>query len=361
LLTADILVVDDTPESLKVLIEILQNRGYRVRPAASGRRALASATKAAPDLILLDVCMPEMSGFELCRLLKQEESTKNIPIIFLSALDDTEDKLRAFQEGGLDYITKPFQEAEVVARIETQLTILRQRRQIEADYQRLLQMEKMRDTLTHMLVHDLRAPLTGIVGYIHVIERSCGLKFNELSLDCIQQVKGLSSRMVEMISMILDVSRLEANELPLSIVTSEMVGLVRDSIQVLGNEEIAVEGSPRVTVDCDPELMRRVFTNLLSNALRYSPPDKKVRVHLTSREGEVEARVCDYGKGIPPEEHDRIFEKFAQVERQGHHSGLGLAFCKLVVEKHGGRIGVDSQVGDGSQFWVRLPATSGQM
>lgn len=355
MLDGGLLVVDDTLDSLRVLVEMLQQRGYRIRSATNGNRALASARKAAPDLILLDVCMPDMNGFEVCRALKAE--LPDVPVIFISALDETSDKLKAFEQGGVDYITKPFQEAEVVARIETQLTILRQRRQIEEDYRQLRRLEELRDGLTHMLVHDLRSPLTGIIGYTHLLRRLAGGRLESDEVNCLNQIKDLSSRLVDMVGSILDVSRLEADEMPLMLETVCLRRVAHEAVESLGavDRPVQVDGAEALG-QFDPVLIRRVLANLTSNALRYSPPGQPVEVRVRRTGSALEARVRDRGPGVPRDHQKRIFEKFAQVERRGHHSGLGLTFCKLVVEKHAGQIGVDSEPGQGAEFWFRLPA-----
>lgn len=355
---SEILIVDDNPDSLRILVEMLQCRGYRVRSATNGKRALQSAQKSPPELILLDVCMPDMTGLQVCTALKEQEESKDVPVLFISALDDTQDKLRAFEQGGVDYITKPFQEAEVLARIETQLTILRQRRKIEHDFRHLKQLEELRDGLTHMLVHDLRSPLTGIVGYAHLLQRMVGPRLQADELTWLNQIKDLTSHLIDMVSNILDVSRLEANNMPLVVQKVCLRTLANEAVGSLGAVEHTIEIVAPACVEtvCDPALIRRVVANLTGNALRYSPPDQPVQVMIQQAGSVIETRVRDRGPGVPTEFQERIFEKFTQVERRGNHSGLGLTFCKLVVEKHAGKIGVHSQPGQGAEFWFQLPA-----
>jgi len=169
--TATIMVIDDTPANLKLLEEMLRGRGYRVMQFPRGAMALKAAAKNPPDLILLDIMMPEMDGFEVCRRLKAEERLKEIPVLFISSLDDTDSKLKAFSEGGVDYVTKPFQETEVLAWVKTHLELRRkslqietQKRQLQKNYDHLRELEELRDNLVHMIVHDMRSPLTGLLG-----------------------------------------------------------------------------------------------------------------------------------------------------------------------------------------------------
>lgn len=166
----DILIVDDVPQNLSLLSAMLKREGYRVRPATSGKLAIEAALRAPPDLALLDIKMPGMDGFEVCARFKAAASLKDIPVIFISALRETSDKLAAFEAGGVDYVTKPFREREVQARVRAHLELRQQREQLRANLLRLQQLETLRDNLTHMIVHDLRAPLMAVDGHLKLLE-----------------------------------------------------------------------------------------------------------------------------------------------------------------------------------------------
>jgi two-component system, sensor histidine kinase and response regulator len=178
-LSGNILVVDDTPENLELLMSLLGERGYTVRPAVNGELALKSAQSNPPDIILLDIRMPEMDGYEVCRQLKAGTTTRNIPVIFLSALDETLDKIKAFEVGGVDYVTKPFQSEEVIARVETQLELYRQRREIEAlrekEKRHSEERNKLKDQFVQMVSHDLKNPLSVIVTYLGLLKRTSAI------------------------------------------------------------------------------------------------------------------------------------------------------------------------------------------
>jgi two-component system sensor histidine kinase/response regulator len=167
----DILVVDDTPANLELLFGMLKDSRYKIRAAISGELALQAARNDPPDLVLLDITMPVMDGYEVCRRLKADEKLKDIPVIFLSALNEPMDKVKAFGIGGADYITKPFQLEEVRVRMETQIELRRQKHALQESYDKLRELEEMRDDLTHLIIHDLRTPLTCIRGYLELIEK----------------------------------------------------------------------------------------------------------------------------------------------------------------------------------------------
>jgi len=369
--TATIMVVDDTPANLKLLEEMLQGLGYRVMQFPRGDMALKAAARHPPDVILLDIMMPEMDGFEVCRRLKADESLKDIPVLFISALDGADDKIRAFSAGGQDYVTKPFQEAVVLARVKTHLELRRQqvrietqKQQLQEDHDRLLELEELRDNLVHMIVHDMRSPLMVVSGAFEVIlmekERLSPPQQNFVAMG-----QNSCRELIEMVSSLLDVSRLEAGQMPLNRVPCDIRDIAvasAESVEVLAQEKkltLRVNGDPS-HASVDRDIMQRVLVNLLGNAIKFSPEGRSIDVTLSSTEETVRAAVTDQGGGIPPEYHQRIFDKFGQVEsrKEGRKlsTGLGLAFCKLAVEAHGGRIGVDSEVGKGSTFWFTLPA-----
>jgi signal transduction histidine kinase len=342
---------------------MLKARGYKVRPVASGKFALQSARHDPPDLILLDILMPEMNGYEVCERLKADEQLAEIPVIFISALDETLDKVKAFQVGGVDYVTKPFQFEEVEARVATHLELRRQKHLIEESYERLRELETLRDGLVHMIVHDMRTPLTAIYGFIETLGRLEGENLSEQGREFVQTALASTQVLVEMVSSLLDVSKMEAGEMKLNRTEWELTKTAKEALAKVdplkGGRQLALTGADEpVTVLADAELIARVFQNLLGNALKFTPEDGRVTVSIEPG-NTVRVLVQDTGPGIPPQYRERIFEKFFQVEhptnRQKYSTGLGLAFCKLAVEAHGGQIGVDSSEGKGSTFWFTLP------
>lgn len=361
----NILMVDDTPANLALLSDMLKGRGYTVRAAVSGKLALLAARSTPPDLILLDINMPGMDGYEVCRHLKEDEQLKEIPVVFLSALSETLDIVKAFTAGGVDYITKPFQLAEVEARVDTHLELRSQKRRLQEALDELREAETLRDSLVHMIVHDLRSPLTGIYAYLELIKETAPGVLTARLRGYIDDALKSARQMVGIVSDILDTSRLEAGQLKPALEYFELEGAVDESIAGLaalsGTRKIDFVRSERpAIVKADKGLVLRVIQNLLANALKFTPDGGLISVGVTGSGGSLRLSFSDNGPGIAPEYREMIFKKFAQVElpagRQKYSTGLGLAFCKLAVEAHGGRIGVDSAEGKGSTFWFELPA-----
>jgi signal transduction histidine kinase len=359
-----ILMVDDNPANLQVLTSMLKQSGWRPRPVTSGQLGLQAARKEPPDLVLLDVNMPEMNGYEVCEQLKADARLADIPVIFVSALGETMDKVRGFSVGGVDYITKPFQLDEVKARVTTHLELRRQRRELQASYEKLRESERLRDSLVHMIVHDLRSPLTAISAYLELFGQAAKEKLGAETQEDVANAFHATRSMIRMINGILDVSKMEAQMMKLDLRECDLVQVVGNSLDdlesLVGARRLAFERpAAPAGVLADHEIVSRIVQNLLANALRFTPADGEVRVGVVVEAEHVRVFVADTGPGIPPDFHESIFDKFVQVDGsalpRNRSTGLGLAFCKMAVEAHGGRIGVDSELGKGSNFWFTLP------
>lgn len=363
---ADILIVDDTPANLDVLVEMLEEQGYSARPVPSGFLALQSARAQPPDLILLDINMPEMDGYEVCKRLKADENLKDVPVIFISALRDTTDKVHGFEAGAVDYITKPFQFEEVKARVQTHLRTYRMQKELEQQYAAIKKLEELKDNLTHMIVHDMASPIQTIAIAVDLVLSGEAGQGRE-NVEVLSRASDASQNLIEMVNSLLDISRMESGRMPLHLTDVDLRHLAEEAAEAMHllagakNIRLSVQG-PQVALHADTDLIRRVFINLIGNALKFTPKGGEVVVMVSTSDGLARAEVRDTGIGIPEEYHERIFEKFGQVEtgqqRHGHSSGLGLTFCRLAVVAHDGMIGVQSRPGEGSAFWFALPVTN---
>ena len=360
---ANILVVDDTVENLRLISSMLGEQGYEVRPVTNGRLALQAAERDPPDLILLDINMPEMNGYQVCERLKATPALKDVPVIFLTALGDVADKVRAFDVGGIDYITKPFQLEEVQARVRTHVALRQAGRELTASYTRLHALEKLRDDLVHMVVHDMRSPLMVLSGHLELLRESELGTLSENGRDDLRSALKAARTLSRMANDLLDVSRLEDRRMPLQRGAhdlGEIAEEVRAAVGVLDPGraiELRLDGSLRV--HCDREVVRRVLENLLGNAIKHTPTGAGLSIAVAAGPGRVRVEVADRGPGVPVEARQRIFEKFetaaTRAEQKYHSVGLGLAFSKLAIEAHGGTIGVEAGEPDGSVFWFELP------
>jgi signal transduction histidine kinase len=357
----NMLIVDDMPANLRLLSDMLKKHGYRVRPAPSGELALQAAQIDPPDLVLLDISMPEMDGYEVCQRFKADPRLRDIPIIFVSALDEVLDKVKAFGSGGVDYITKPVHYEEVKARVRTHLELRRREQLLHESYTRLQGLERLRDNLVHMVVHDMRSQLTVMtagLGLVEMLDAAGRTPANKVW----RNMTHAAERLKDMITQLLDISRLEAGQMPLHKTACNLAQTAQEALEAAAPladpRQLAIHAPEPVWAECDLDLVRRVLANLLANAIKFTPASGEVRIEVGGEGRLARVAVADTGQGIPPEFHQKVFEKFGQAEvaHKGLGTGLGLAFCKLAVEAQGGEIGLVSAPGQGSTFWFSLPA-----
>jgi two-component system sensor histidine kinase/response regulator len=357
----NILVVDDTAENLRLLTNLFREHGYEVRPVPSGKLALQAVALDPPDLVLLDIQMPGMDGYQVCEELKQNAAWMDIPVIFVSALDEVFDKVRAFSVGGVDYVPKPFQVEEVLARVRTHLALRRTQLELTGTIARLRELETLRESLVQMVVHDLKSPLWGIE---HFMERLADETAGHIPPGAqlqLRRVQTAASDLARMVNGMLDLSRIESRRMPIA---PDVVGVALLVRQAIANV-VAGDASRAITVEvpdgmsfwADPDLMRRVIENLVSNGLKHTPEGSPLDIRATAGDQGVRLEVRDQGSGVPEQDRERIFDKFGTLEARSryHSSGLGLAFCRLATEAHGGRIGVTDAPEGGSTFWLELP------
>lgn len=359
-----VLIVDDTPENITLVTSILKGR-YRTKVAINGEKALGIVFSAdPPDLILLDIMMPGMDGYEVLRRLKANASTADIPVIFLTSKSLEQDEKAGFDLGAVDYITKPFSPDIVIARVKTQLDLQKQKKLLLESYEQLVSLEKARDSLVHMIVHDLRGPLTIAIGYIDLLKTFEAERLTAEGNEFLDIIRDAGETLVEMIASVLDVNRMESMQVALRLTECDVVDICREVMKKLSSlvrdRKISLIAPPVPrTILADFDLVTRVIQNLLGNALKFTPRSGKIFVTVEDGEECIRVSVKDNGPGIPAEYKENVFDKFFQVaaREKGHKysTGLGLTFCKMAVEAHRGRIGVNSESGQGSTFWFELP------
>jgi signal transduction histidine kinase len=358
----DVLVVDDEAKNRRLLRDVLSAKGYSVSEATNGEEALRCAREQHPDVILLDVMMPKLDGFEVCRELKADDETAATPILMVTALTERADRMKGIEAGANDFISKPIDTEEVALRVRNAIQMKRLHDRVKDDLHKLQDLEQLRDNLVHMIIHDLRSPIMTIMLGIQALSDRGGTTPDDQRFAT--RAASAARELNEMVTSLLDISRMESGLLTPDRHDCDVRTIAASAVESLeGNaelEDVRLELSGDLAcASVDKDLMRRVFQNLVGNAIKFSPAGSTIRVAVRADSRTVRVAVTDAGPGVPGEYRDKIFEKFGQVkarqDEEKHSTGLGLTFCKLAVEAHGGTIGVDSEVGNGSTFWFELP------
>ena len=363
---ANILIVDDVAANLQVLSDLLQGSGYKVRPVLNGTLALQVAENEKPDLILLDIMMPDMNGFEVCRRMKESEKLNDVPIIFISALNDSEDIVNAFNAGGVDYITKPFRAEEVKARVAAHIKIYKLQNELRDQKTELSNLNATKDKFFSIIAHDLRSPFSGFLGLTQILtEQLHLLTFNELE-DFLISINKSANNLFKLLNNLLDWARLQQGTTSFEPKTMPLLPVVNTIMQPvidLANKksiEVSIHISENIMVFADENMLASTIRNLTGNAVKFTPAGGKVNLSAaTTDNGAVKFSVKDSGIGMDAELISNIFKPEVKTNNRGTDNepstGLGLILCKEFIEKHGGELFVESTVGVGSTFHFTLP------
>ncbi|MDE3172107.1 MAG: response regulator [Gemmatimonadota bacterium] len=370
-----ILVADDVEANVELLFDQLHVLGFRAIAAADGPAALAAAFEHRPDLCILDVAMPagdlgcdeRDTGFEVCRRIKRDPRTARTPVVFVTALSDTTDRVKAIEAGGDDFLTKPHNRLVLGARVRSLLRYKAAMDALEDSTRKLRELEKLRDDLMKMIVHDLKSPLTTVLATLEMLLDEDFGPLTEQQRRALLETEGKAEDLLGLIEDLLEIRRIEETSIMLkpepiapAAMLNEIVHEWSTRLQQAACTATVDAADDAPVFEADKALLRRVFGNLVQNAITHST--RAVAIQLSARRegGGILFTVADNGPGIPPEYHEIIFRKFEQVHTPNaprlRGSGLGLAFCKLVVTAHGGRIWVQSAgAGQGSAFHIALP------
>jgi len=374
-----ILLVDDTPANISILGEYLVD--HRVKVALNGAKALSIANSdPKPDIIILDIMMPEMDGYEVCKRLKENPATSEIPIIFISAMNEVTDKVKGFQLGAVDYITKPFQVEEVKSRINTHLELNSLQKRLKNINQELEQKvidrtaelliakskaeesSRIKSYFLELMSHELRTPMNGILGFSDVLMKEIA---DNTQRDYAEFIHKSAKRLHNTLDSILTYSSIESGKLFVHYTEFDIMEKSQNLFKIheiralLKHLSITLTVSvPNLKVTMDEIMYETIFNNLLSNAIIYSDSGT-ISVEVINEGNNCILKVLDMGRGIPPEKMEIIFEEFRQVEEGIQRSfeglGLGLSLVKKYINLLHGSINVESEVGKGSLFSVSLP------
>ncbi len=376
-----ILVVDDKAKNLQLVGSLLEDNGYDIAFAKNGQRALELAEQDPPDVILLDVMMPGMDGYEVCTRLKKIESLVHVPVIFLTAKTETEDIVQAFESGGVDYVTKPFRTGELIARVTTQMELKRARESLKKAYDELSdknqELEILNEKKSEFLgiaAHDLKNPLAAIAGLSGLLKdmvEDASDSENNLDTEALEMLQGVEKASIHMFAIVnnlLNTEALESGHVQLRKESCDLQKIVADIVKLsreqakVKNIDLVVESGGNFIIEADLGRIREVIDNLVSNAIKFSPRDKRIWIKLSEGQNGAETIRCsikDEGPGLKPEEMSKLFGKFQKLSARptgGETStGLGLSIVKQLIDLHEGRIWAESEWGNGCSFIFELP------
>lgn len=364
---SDILVVDDTPTNLRLLSGMLSEQGYKVRVIPNGVLALEAVQAAPPDLILLDINMPGLNGYQVCQQLKANKETCDIPIIFISALDEVLDKVKAFAVGGVDYITKPFQLEEVLARIKNHLALQNLQKQLQKTNDELLttnmalqESNKELDAFAHSVAHDLKNPSAITISYADYLIRYISTIKQEELVEFLHIIKETGEKMANIVDELLLLSSVRKEEIKTQpIDMMKIVDTAQKRLAIMINEYQAELISPSTWPQAYgyAAWIEEVWVNYISNALKYGGTPPYIQFGSTiQNDGMIRFWLTDNGPGLTDEAQARLFTAFTRIDTiraQGH--GLGLSIVQRIITKLNGTVGVESKIGQGSTFYFTLP------
>jgi two-component system, sensor histidine kinase and response regulator len=386
-LNAHVLVVDDNPRNLQLISTVVGEAGYKVSAVNSGQNALKYLTLKQPDIILLDVMMPEMNGYDVCRTIKEDINLKDIPVIFLTAKNEVQDIVTGFSLGAVDYITKPFKTEEVLVRLSTHLQLrhskkllLEKKNELEqlnealhkskeiirADAKRLEKLNAEKDKFFSIIAHDLRSPFAGCIGLTEILATSVENMSNEDIAEYAQTLNETASQINKLLENLLEWARMQMGLIGYNPENENFIEMIANTISLY--EKAAKDKKihfhqqlpENLKVYADTNMVNSIMRNLLSNAVKFTHPKGNIKIEAQATGNDmIEIQVSDSGIGIPKDLQSKLFRLDQKVSRPGtsgeESTGLGLLLCRDLVQKSGGTFSLESKEGQGSTFKFTLP------
>jgi len=353
-----ILIADDIPKNIQIVANILQEEGYQMAFAQNGQAALKQARTNTYDLILLDIMMPEMDGFEVCRELKRGSSTKDIPVIFLTAKTDIESTVKGLEMGAVDYVTKPFNGTELLARVKTHLELKHSREELK-------ELNAAKDKFFSIIAHDLKNPLGAFKNITELLSESFNQASHERKQSLIKKMKRSATHLYDLLENLLQWARSQTGKISFTPEKTDLYTLVNNALFVhtmnaeKKNIQLTSDISRDTCVYVDRSMIDTVFRNLITNAIKFTPEGGAVRVFSRDDGAFIEVAVEDTGVGIAEAYVPNLFRIDVHCSTLGtaqeKGTGLGLILCKEFIERNKGSIRVESREGEGTTFLITIP------
>lgn len=368
-----VLIVDDNKENVDLVAYFLKPQNYNIISAYDGVEALRMVESEGPDIILLDIMLPKMDGFQVCERIKKNHSSRFIPIIMITALKELKDKIRSLEVGADDFISKPFENVELLTRVKSLLRIKdyhdeleRKNKELAEKNKALIRLDQFKDELTHLIVHDMKNPLFVIQGNLQMMSMGMDAASSSMLKKYIDRIDRSAQNLLRMVLNLIDITKIEGGGMELNLELTNLNETFENCIKKISdypehaNKKIEINlqsGLPLMKVDSS--VMERVFDNLISFAIANVPAEGRVDFVSETAEGQMRFIFHDHGPQIPIKYSEHLFNKFSQVEikNEGYRvgRGLGLTFSHLAAEAHQGSLEVDTQNKIGNKFILTLP------
>lgn len=363
--TPTVLIVDDNPTNVKIIAITLQLLKYKIVIATNGLGAIEMVKRTRPDLILMDVMMPEMDGYETCKIIKEDKVNENIPVIFLTALNDKENIVKGFDVGGVDYISKPFNKEEFISRVQTHLELKLTRDELQETSNYLTDLNSIKDKMFSVIGHDLRSPLSSVKMSLEFLSQTINKNEDEEFKEIMDTLVKTTDEVFSLLENLLGWAKSQSGNLNLIPEKVNLKDLV-DSIYFLNKGNLSfkkiqfeTDFDDDISLNVDLNTIKIVFRNLLSNAIKFTPNNGTISISAKIENDFAQVVVQDSGVGIAKENIEKLFNSTQQYSTYGTNresgSGLGLILCHDFVIRNGGEISVKSIVGDGTEFILKLP------
>lgn len=357
-----IVIIDDNPSNINLAATLLKKHDYDVLSALDGKSGIELVNREKPDLILLDIMMPELDGYEVCKILKNNTKTSEIPIVFLTALKETDNLVRSFEVGGVDYISKPFKKEELFARVKTHLELKRSRDIILSQNHKLHKLNDEKNNLMHITAHDLKNPLQGISGLIEMLQFHRHAIDDEEYESICQSINSSTMHALEIINDLLDAHAIEHGKFQFKSEKINLKEILDELYEHFINSANAKYLNLQFNLDNDVFVLadlskfKRVLENIISNAIKFSPENKNISVNISNNHDYSIISVKDEGPGFTEEDKSKLFKKFTKLSARPtageSSSGLGLSIVKSLLEVMNGRIELESESGKGAEFKI---------
>ena len=367
-----VLVVEDHIRTIPLLKAILKKENWEIAVAKDGREAIEKVNNIYPDLILMDVMMPELNGFEACKIIKDNPETKDIPVIFLTVINQMEDIVKGFETGGVDYITKPFNHRELLARVRHHMelklakdSIKEKNKELEKSNKELKKLNKLKNNFLKIVSHDIRYPISAIISFSSLLlTKKLGNSLNKNQKDIIQIIKDTAEKHLTYSRDLLELALQEQEELILKFEKVQIKKLIDQSIE--SNKFFAEKKnvilinnvSKDMIIKVDGNKIFQVFNNILDNAIKFTPPDGKVEITSTQKNGSSLIKIKDNGTGMTEKKIQELMSDGKIYSTQGTENelgtGLGIKICRKILEAHNGKIFISAKEGDGCEVSLKF-------